>query len=340
MEEETQVLDATSTAADALVSALGRPLRFNARGDVQVRTSRGLIVNSQLRKDEWEQLDALVIEALKYNLVAVDDLRSRGLTQAVGFGTLTSQWNVASRMSAANVSMTGQGADERDRIEFDLAGVPIPVVSKGFSIGARQLAAARQGGGSLDLTHVLEAVRSVAETCENFVFNGHAMAFGGNTIYGYLNQPNRLTDTATNFGGGDWGTIGNIITTVAGMISAANAKNFRGPFVLYVSQDQYNEAALEYYDDGSAQTPIQRILGIPSIDKVEIMPPELVPSGNLALVQMTRNVIDWAEASGIQAMEWTSPDMMSTTYRIIAIGANRLKTSDNGTCGVVHATGA
>jgi uncharacterized linocin/CFP29 family protein len=336
------IADVMSAAGQGVLAGGVRPYRVNRRtGVVQVRTPRGLVVNSLLRKDEWELLDRTVMEAAKYPLRGVADLKSRGLVKPLGsLGTLISQWNTSSEMTPANVTMTGQSAGDRDRVEFNLAGVPVPVIWKEFSIGTRQLEASRRMGDALDTTHVYEATRVVAEMEENMLFNGASVVLNSSAIYGYRTHPNRNTDTATNYGGGDWGTIANIVPTVAGMISAANGDRHYGPFVLYVSTTQYNEAALAYFTDGSGDTPLQRILNLPQISAVQQMDTAVLPAGQLLLVQMTMNVVDWAEAQDITVVEWMSGDGMTNEFKVMAVAAPRVKADYATRSGVVHATGA
>ena len=303
-----------------------------------------MAVNSALRKDEWQALDRAVMEAKKQRLNAVNDLKSRGLTQPLGsLGTLTSQWNVASEMTGANVTMTGQSTGERDRMDFDLNGVPIPVIFKEFSIGRRQLEAARRLGDALDTTHVVEATYVVTEQLEDMVINGYSLTFDSNSIYGYTNHPDRNTDTAANYGGGDWstfdGTAANdtIVPTVAGMINAAQVtERSYGPYVLYVPTTQYIEATTKFYADGSGQTPADRIRSL----GVELRGMDRLAAGNLAMVQMTRNTVDWAEAMDVQIMEWSTGDGMTTSFKVMAVAAPRVKSDYNGRIGLVHATGA
>lgn len=336
------MVEAASAQGQAVLAGGVRPWRVNKRtGEVQVRTNRGLVVNSLLRKDEWEELDRTVIRAAQYPLRGVNDLRSRGLVKPLGsIGTLVSQWNTSSEMTPANVNMTGQSSGDMDRVEFNLAGVPVPVIWKEFQIGQRQLEASRRMGETLDTTHVFEATRVVAEGEEKMLFNGSSVVLNSNALYGYRTHPQRSTDTATNYGGGDWGTIANIVKTVAGMVSAAALDRHYGPFVLYVSTTQYNQAALSYYDDGSGETPLQRILKMPQIDAVQPMDPDVLPDGELLLVQMTENVVDWAEAMGITVVEWMSGDGMTAHFKVLAVAAPRVKADYNTRSGIVHATNA
>lgn len=338
MKQDLQV----ELVSESAVMGGARPYRVNKQtGVVQIRTNRGLVLNSALRKDEWEELDRVVLEAARYPLRGVQDLRSRGLVQPLGgLGTLISQWNVGSEMTAANVNMNGQSRGLMDRQDYKLSGVPVPVVWKDFDIGERELDASRRMGDGLDTSHVFEATRVVAEMLENMLFNGHNVILNGTALYGYRTHTNRNSDTATNYGGGDWSTIANIVPTVAGMIAAANGDRHYGPFVLYASTVQYNEAALGYYTDGSGQTPLQRILAMPEIEAVQKMDAAILPAGELVLVQMSRNVVDWAEALGITVVEWASGDGMTNHFKVMAVGAPRVKADYAGQSGIVHAAGA
>jgi uncharacterized linocin/CFP29 family protein len=318
-----------------------RPLRVNKRtGDVQVMTKRGLTVNSLLRRDEWQLLDTRVQQAALTRLRAVEDLRGRGLTVPIGsFGTLTYQWNQASEMTQADISMTGQIAGERDRVDFKIAGRPVPIVYKDFMIPERTLESARLLGNQLDTAHATAAARVVAEKLEDMLVNGSAATiFDGNTIYGYTTETNRNTDTAANYGGGDWGTISNVVPTVEGMISAANTDRHYGPFVLYASTTQYNQATLNFYTDGSGQTPRDRIMQMPMVEDLRVL--DTLADGAILLVQMSEDVVQWAEHMMTTVVEWMSADGMVAFFRVMAVAVPLVKSEYNSRSGIVHATAA
>ncbi len=321
----------------------GRTLiKVNAQtGTVQLQAGRGMVINSMLREDEWAEIDRITMEAAKYPLKAVQDLRTRGLVQRLGgIGTLVSQWYTRSEMTAAVVNMSGQGGAQRDSVDLDQVGVPIPVIFKEFVVDARTLEASRRLGDSLDMTNASEAARVVAETLESLLVNGSALKLNGQALYGYRTHANRNTDTAANYGGGDWGTIANITPTVAGMISAAAGDSHYGPFILYASTTQFNQAALVHYTDGSGQTPLQRIKMMPQIADFKDLPSPVLTDGDLLLVQATREVVDWAEALDIQVREWVSGDGLTSNFKVLAIAAPRVKARYDGKSGIVHATGA
>lgn len=318
-----------------------RPLQVNQRtGAVRVLTERGLVVNSQLRLDEWRRLDAAVQRVALQRLNAVQHLRQAGLVVPIpSFGTLTTQYSQVDEATAAEVSMTGESRGERSRLEFGIVNRPLPVIFKEFAIPIRQLTASRLMGTPLDTSHATAATRVVAEKEESMLLNGDStVVFDGGTIYGYRTEPNRNTDTATNYGGGDWGTIANVVATVAGMINAAQGDGYYGPYNLYASTTQYNQATLAYYTDGSGDTPRDRIMAMPQISMFE--PSDTLADGNLVLVQMTEDVIDWVEHQAISVVEWVSADGMVAHFRVQAVAAPRVKSDKNSKSGVVHATGA
>lgn len=308
-------------------------------GQVRVMTERGIVVNSQLRRDEWQQLETDIQQAALQRLRAVSDLTGRGLTQSIGsLGVLTTQWSQVSELTGATVSMSGQSNAERDRLDFKIAGRPVPVISKEFMIPKRQLEAARLGGMQLDTATGMAASRVVAEEMESMLIDGNAaVVFDGNTIYGYRTEPNRNTSTAAALGGGDWGTISNIIPTVAGMVNAAAGDRYYGPFMLYASTTQYNQATLAYYSD-VGDTPRERILKMPQIAGFEVL--DLLADGELILAQMTKDVVAWAEHMGITVVEWMAGDGMVSFFKVLAVATPEVKSEYNSRSGIVHVTGA
>lgn len=318
-----------------------RPLRVNKKtGLVQIVTERGLTVNSLLRRDEWQLLDTRIQQAALIRLNAVQDLRSRGLVSPItSFGVLETQWSQASEMTAASISMSGKAVSERDRQEYLIQGRPVPIIFKDFEIPKRELEAARLLGNQLDTSNATAAARVVSEKMEDMLVNGSTtFIFNGRTLYGYTSEPNRNTDTAANYGGGDWGTLSNIVPTVSGMIAAANGDRYYGPFTLYVSTTQYTQAATSFYTDGSGQNAIQRLLQIPELEAVK--PCDTLADGALLLVQMTEDVVEWAEHMMVTVVEWMSGDGMTAFFRVMAVGTPKVKSDYNSRSGIVHATGA
>jgi uncharacterized linocin/CFP29 family protein len=213
------------------------------------------------------------------------------------------------------------------------------VIFKEFSIGARTLEASRRLGDSLDVTAGVEAARVVAEAEESLLIDGSlAISLNGDVIFGLTSHTYRNTDTAANYGGGDWGTISNILPTIAGMIAAAQGDGFYGPYGILAYPTQYNQAALSFYTDGSGQTALQRILAIAGIADVTMCAG--LAAGEVVLFELSPLVVDWAEALPLQTLEWASGDGMVSHFKVMTVATPRVKADYANASGVVHATGA
>lgn len=300
-----------------------------------------LRVMSYLFEDEWKDVEREVIEASQYPLRVVDDVKSAGLNKSVDPNVLVSQWYTQGEITGATVNMLGRSMADRDLPETRPTGVPIPMIYKDLSMSSRAIGASRRIGDGIDLTMVTLATRVVAEKLEDLLINGDtSISYAGNTLYGLLTEPNVTTDTAASFGGGDFGTPGNPEKTIAGMINSLNAANYRGPFTVYVSETQFNQMAMTYHTDGSAQTALQRINTWPSVRSVMSLPSTSLAAGSVIVAQFTRDVVEWGEGAGIQVREWQSGNGMEVFFRIMAIGGPRIKARQNGESGIRVATGA
>jgi uncharacterized linocin/CFP29 family protein len=302
-----------------------------------------MVVNSLLTEDEWAEVESQVLAAARYPLRVVNDFRARGLVSRLGgVGSLEARWYTSSEITAATVNMTGRGrARARPCPKCCRAASPVPVIFTEFAIDWRTLEASRRLGDGLDMTGLVEATRVVAEGYESIVASGQ---HGGDAqraaIYGLRTHPNRATDTAGNYGGGDWGTLSNIVPTIAGMVNAANGQYNYGPFQVYVSQTQYNQAALSYFTDGSGDTGLSRVAQLAMIAGVSSLPATTLPDGEILLVQMTAEYMELAEAIGMQVREWSTADGTESIFKVMVIGTPKIKARYGNQTGIVHATGA
>lgn len=297
-----------------------------------------MVVNSILRKDEWEELDRAIVEAVMNELNAVDHLRGAGLTQQLGgLGTMASQFNVGSEKVQPSVTMSGRASAEQDREEKKLRSVPVPIIRQDYSIGIRELDASRRLGNGLDVTEATSSGKAVAEHIERMLFNGDSsIVLEGAGIKGITNQTGIDTDTAANYGGGDWATAGNPKNTVIGMMSALAAKNYRGPFRVYVANTQYFQS-LESFAN-KAGTNLEEVESLPQIQGVHRS--DFLSDGQVAVVQMTRNVLDLAIALETTNREWRSGDQMEFKGAVMASITPRVKQDFSGNVGIALATGA
>lgn len=343
MSADVHILSVNSAEAQTALRNGSRPMVNEKTGEVKIVTSRGLVVNSALRKDEWEELDRSIVEAAVAPLGMVNRFRTAGLTRRLGsLGTMIAQYNKVSEMTAANVSLSGNSAGEKDLVDFDLAGVPVPIIFKEFEINARYLQASRLRGDGIDTVNARAAARVVGETVESMLISGNTnINLNGSTIYGLTTHPNRNTDTASNLGGGDFGTIANIVPTFSGAIAALRADNYRGPYGVFISDTQYEQMTHQFYSDGSGQNALARVLSLPQIRFID--PSAWLADGVILLVQMIPEVVELATVEAywpVTNLEWTSGDGMATNFKVMTVFAPIVKADYSGKSGIFHVTGA
>ena len=293
-----------------------------------------LRTNTLLHKDEWELLDSRVVQISANVLRAIADMRALGLTTNLGgLGVLVSQFEQVSEMSPASVNMAVEMDDEEDRVNFPLIGVPVPIISKGFRIDARSLAATRRNGGALDTTHVDTATRKVAEKMEEMFFIGSTIMQRNQIIPGVLTHAARNIVT----GGADWGTATNIYPNVLAMIGALQGDNYYGPYRMYLHPDQYIQT---FALNAATAIPIYNtILQLPGFGPGAIQPSNYVTAGQGVLINMTSDVLDLAIGQETAPVEWETRGGLITQYKVLACMVTRIKSDAIGHSGIAHISG-
>lgn len=296
------------------------------------------ITNSILVREEWSELDRKITQMVKLRQNAINDLRSAGLVQSTSLAVMMTRWRVATERVRPSVSMDGRSKADHDRTDRIVRAVPLPIFRTDYTFGRRELMSSRRMGAPLDTFEAGEAIEALVEEQERMLFNGEARVIvEGNAIFGYTNLPARDTATAAAYGGGDFGTITNIVPTLLGMVNALALLRYHGPFNFYISVTQYNEM-LEYYSDGSVDNAVMRVERLPMIDSVK--PSDYLAAGNGVLVQMTSNVVEMQEALAPENREWESPDGQSLNFAAMAASTNKLTTDSEGNAGIAHVTAA
>jgi uncharacterized linocin/CFP29 family protein len=306
-----------------------------------VYKQRVVYKNAILRPGDWEQVDAEIKDIFRQPTVGYDDLRSSGLVKSLdGLGVAVSTYGQTGDMTGASINMSiVPRKGENDRLDYTTVSVPIPIISKPFFIDLRTLDASRRGTGeNLDTAQVRVAGIKVKEAIEDMIFNGSTVQLGANVIYGYTNAPYRVADTATNFGGGDFGTDGNAHKTITGMIAALVAKGFNGPFGVYISSTQYAQT-LNLTGANLSDTQLSVIQRtIPDIKFVKRAPK--LADGSVLVVQLTKDVVDLAIGQDVVPVSWQDYGGLVNEFIVLAAMAPRIKYDVDHNTGVAHATGA
>ncbi len=320
------------------VAAL-RPI-LNARQEQMV--AQGFAINATLRKDEWELVDTRVNDVLRERLTIVDDLRGKGLVTPVSIGTLLRVTERLDDMDDAGISFDGETPSSKDRPNFSRNVIPIPVISKDFTLNWRQLEASRTRGDALDVTGAMLATRRVRDRLQELITNGYGVGPGtnptsgtdGQSIPGLTTAAGRIQVTLDT----DWDeSNADIIGDVKRMLEAAYAQNLFGPFFIYVPKNYWATLQDDYTALKGDKTYVQRILDFVDIEAVR--PLDALADDNVVMVQMTEDVLDLSEAQVVTTVQWEKNPFV-TNFRVLSIAGPQIKSiqtaAGDTVNGIVH----
>lgn len=292
--------------------------------------------NATLRRDEWKALDVAILPIARDRLRGMQDLKDRNLVYNLGnaMGTTVLEWHSVSDAMEAVVTMDGVTRAPGDQPNFEHNYLPIPIIHSDYEINTRALEASRRLGNPLDTTDAEMAARKVAEKLEDMLFTNTTYAFGGGTIYSYLNETNRNTVTLTTNWDASAKTGAQIVTEVLSLKQTAINANHFGPYVLYVPT-AYETVLDEDYDTTTPGTTIrERILKIEGIEAVKVI--DHLTANNVLLVEMSTNTVRLINGMGIQNVEWTTEGGMVHKFKVMTIQVPQVRADRDGNSGIVH----
>jgi len=237
---------------------------------------------TSLRKEEWIELDRVVLRAARYRLRAWADLAAANSFGGFnGMSKLILEHETMADVGEAIVDMDGVTDGRGDSPLFQLQGLPLPITHSDFFFSSRRLAVSRNTGTPLDTTMGEMAGRRVAETIEKttignqtgVLYGGASTYVGGygrsSQVYGYTNYPDRLIYNTlhTPTGSNAASTIADVLAMRQTLIN----NKFYGPFMLYHSTDWDTYLDNDYILTGgnvATQTLRERLKAIEGIQDV------------------------------------------------------------------------
>ena len=300
---------------------------------------KSMQVNSAtLRKDEWKLLDEALVPIAETRLNGIQDLISRGLVYNLGnaMGTTVLEWQDVSDAMEATLTMDGVTRSAGDRPVFGTKYLPIPILHVDYEINARVLEASRKLGNPLDTTSAERAARKVAEKLESMLFTDTTYAFGGGTIYSYLNYTNR-NEVTLDTEWDDSAITGKDIVDDVRELKQTSINNYHyGPWVLYVPTGYETVLDADYDATTPGTTIRERILKIAGIQDIKVV--DTLTADNVVLVQMTPDTVRLVNGMGLTNVQWATEGEFITKYKVMAIQVPQIRADHNGKCGIVHAS--
>lgn len=315
-------------------------------GDVTKKSSwKTLQVNAgTLRREEWQQLDDALLGIAEARLSGVQSLINRNLVFRLGnaMGTTVLEYHDVSDAFEAQLSMDAVTRAQGDRPEFKSVFLPIPIIHVDYEINTRVLESSRRLGNPLDTTSAERAARKVMEKQEKMLFTDESYAFGGGTIYSFMNFPYRIHPGGT--GAQNIANISNwanpavsgeeIVDEVLEMKQKSIDNHFYGPWILYIPTNFETKLDQDYSDAKGSNTIRERILAINGVDAIEVV--DFMPTSNVLMVQLSTDVIRIVEGLGLQNISWQTEGGFVNKFKVISIRVPQIRADQNGRTGIIH----
>jgi uncharacterized linocin/CFP29 family protein len=297
--------------------------------------NKALRTNATLRKDEWKQYDTAVLKIATERLVGVKYLMSKGLTYRTnGLGKTVLEYEDASDMEAAQVSMDGVTRGRSDRVEFDMNYLPLPITHSNFQLSIRTLNASRTTGESLDTTMAEMAARKVAEKTEEMLFTGQSdLLYASGGIYGLTTVSTRNTGSLTANWDDSAASGSTVLADVLAMKQASLDDKHYGPFVLFVPGN-FETALDDEFKANSDKSIRTRLSEIGSIS--DIIVADKLTDDNVVLCELQPETIRMVEGLPLTTVEWQTHGDMLFHFKVMQILVPQPRADQDDTSGISH----
>lgn len=293
-----------------------------------------------LTKEAWLQIDTAIIRAARPQLKVWGDLVNEGLTFTVpdGMGTTVIQHQTMTDAGQATFSMDGLRQTYRDRPQFDLTGIPLPIVHADFSFSAREISVSRRSGVPLDTAMAEQETRKVMEGVEKLTIGTlGSYSYGGYSIFGLTNYTYRQTKVLTLPTAAGW-TPDVTYNEVLDMIQAMQDVFFNGPYAIY-----YSPGWTKYFDtDYSAAYPgftlRRKLEGVGDVRYVRKA--DYLTNYQIVIVQLTSDVIQAVTGMRLTTVQWDSHGGLQKNFKVMAIMVPRIRRNSDNNTGISHGTAA
>lgn len=304
-----------------------------------------------LRKEEWIDFDTIVVEETRKLMTFWADIAARSSVNINGWQSSVQEWETLEDTGKAMVDLDGLTDAPNFTPRRQLEGMPITCTHSDFFITKKELEISRKAGGqALDTTKQRMAVQRVLEQIEQtaigtitgLTYGSSPFTYGKTSaVYGALNFPDRNTyNTLTTPTGSNATTT---LSEVLAMRDRMYADNFRGPFMLYTSNDWDRYLDGDYVSSGGNnpnQTLRDRIKRLPDIIDVRRLD-WLTSTTNpftMIMIELSPKVVRAVIGLNPTTFQWEEKGGLIYKYKVLAMMMPQFRSTFSGNCGIVHAT--
>lgn len=296
-----------------------------------------------LRKNEWIAFDRAIVRAARPALQLIDTLKSAGCqVQGPGLSATTMEYQSMTDAGNAQLDMDGLAEAERDRVQFDLRGLPLPIAHADFSLSWREIQTSRRLGTDIDTTMIEQETHKVLELLEQLSMGTLASySYAGYTVYGFRNYPYRVTKTFTLPTTSGW-TPDTFVSELLDARQSLTDLLLRGPFALFYSPGwdkffdaDYSAAYTAPAGIGTLRSRLKLIDNITTVQRLEYM-----PNYEVVLVGLNTNTIRLVNNLEITPVQWSTHGGMKLNFKLLASKIPMLRRNSNDNTAIVHGVAA
>lgn len=337
-----------------------------------------------LRKEEWIELDKQVLEAATYETRAWSDLAQRNPYGGFnGMGKMMLEHETMSDPGEAIVDMDALTEGRTDSPRFQLEGLPLPITHSDFHYDSRRLAISQNSGMPLSTISGMSAGKRIGEMLEATTIGTRTgVTYGGGSstptygrtasVYGYTNFPQRITKTNLTAPTGT--NAATTLSEVLAMRDSLYLRKFKGPFMLYHSNDWDQYMDNDYTLSGGNVTTstlrsrLKQIDGIADVKRLDMLfgtqlqtnpyytsstigtTGQLIYAGpgadvdvtlkptRLLMISMSPMTARAVNGMDLVTMQWEEKGGMRLCYKAMTIQVPQLRADFYGNCGILDAT--
>lgn len=258
-----------------------------------------------LREEEWRQIDTLVVEVARRQLVGRRFIPVFG---PLGAGTQDVDYDVFTGTDAAVVSTLGESTDPvraKRRVHEHM-----PLVYKDFMLYWRDLESNRLMGTPVDLGAAAAAASFCAQKEDDLIFNGNDdLGYPGLTTV----EGRQILQAS------DWDVAGNAFNDVVAATRKLIDEGFFGPFTLVVNPKAFSQMQRVYANSGV----------------LEINHVREIATGGVYQTPLLRDKLGFVVSMGIQNFDiaigqdlitaYLGPEKMNHPFRVMESLVLRIK---------------
>jgi len=283
--------------------------------------------NSTLLEDEWTTMDSIVVRVAKDKLRLAGDLQAAGMTRSIdGMAQSELTWQRNTDSQEAGMDMDPRVKTADDRPTYDKVGIPLPFIHSDFSVSERDLTESRRGGFALDTEKLANATRKVSEKVEDVLLDGGDLTSGfkagSYTLQGFLNHDD-TNDVSLNGAAWSTATSANMLLDVQDCIQSMIDNKQDGPYRLYIPSEWQISLGKDY-TSGYAKTRIARLLELPQLQDIVVLPRlSGIVTDTALMLNMKSDVAQLLDGFPMQVLQWET-EKFTTHYKVLTMMLPRI----------------